>query len=82
MSFSAMFTIGFDLFVIAFLVVGLLFFVAVWLYYDRRDRLFYDAQRLRRIHHCVKCGALYASRDNRETVECPQCGFRNTSLRF
>lgn len=77
-----MFTIGFDAFVIGFLVTGLLFFVLVWLYYDRRDRLFYDRQRLRRVHHCVKCGKLYASRDGGEQVDCPACGFRNPSLRF
>ena len=76
-----MFTIGFDTFVTGFLVTGLLFFVGVWFYYDRRDRLFYDRQRLRRIHHCVKCGTLYASREAREKAECPEFGFRNPSLR-
>ena len=67
---------------ISFLVIGLLFFVAVWIFYDRRDRLFYDRQRMRHVHHCVKCGTLYASRNSEDGEECPKCGFKNASLRF
>ncbi|MEX0325432.1 MAG: hydrogenase nickel incorporation protein HypA [Puniceicoccaceae bacterium] len=77
-----MITIGFGVFVTGFLVIGLLFFVALWIYYDRRDHLFYDRQRTRHVHHCVKCGTLYASRADSGTEACPQCGFRNASLRF
>ena len=77
-----MISLGFSVFVIGFLVVGLLFFVAVWLYYDLRDHNFYDRQRLRHVHHCVKCGTLYATRDGQDNDNCPKCGFRNASLRF
>lgn len=77
-----MITIGFGTFVIGFLVIGLVFFVGVWLYFDNRDRIFYDRQRRRHVHHCVKCGALYTSSDGRQTGECPECGFKNPSLRF
>ena len=77
-----MITIGFGVFVTAFLVTGLLFFAGVWLYYDRRDHLYYDRQRLRHVHHCVKCGALYATREEGESEACPDCGFENASLRF
>lgn len=77
-----MITIEFGLFVIAFLVTGLLFFACLWLYYDRRDHNFYDRQRFRHVHHCVKCGTLYATRDGSGSGECPQCGFKNPSLRF
>ena len=65
-----------------FLIVGLLFFCLVWIYYDRRDRLYYDHQRQRSIHHCIKCGTLYSSRGNGDPVKCPACGFHNPSLRF
>ena len=77
-----MITIGFSVFVIGFLVTGLLFFVAVWMFYDRRDRQFYDRQRIRHVHHCVKCGTLYATRDRESGDKCPQCGFKNAALRF
>jgi len=77
-----MITIGFGTFVIGFLVTGLLFFVAFWIYYDRRDHLFYDRQRIHHVHHCVKCGTLYASRDSKQSEACPECGFKNASLRF
>lgn len=64
-----------------FLVAGLLFFTVVWLYYDRRDRLFYDRQRLRHVYHCLKCDHLYTSA-RQGVVNCPSCGFENSSLRF
>lgn len=78
----AMFTIGIEALLSGFLVFGLIFFVLIWLYYDRRDRLYYDYQRLRHIHHCVKCGALYTSREKDPLAPCPSCGFKNASLRF
>ncbi|MGA1204957.1 MAG: hydrogenase nickel incorporation protein HypA [Opitutales bacterium] len=65
-----------------FLVAGLLFFVAVWIFYDRRDRQFYDRQRIRHVHHCVRCGTLYAARDPEGGDNCPSCGFKNAALRF
>ena len=77
-----MFTIGFGVFVIAFLLIGMVFFITLWLYYDRRDKIFYDRQRLRHVHHCVKCGNLYATRNGSENTACPECGFENPSLRF
>ena len=77
-----MITLDFSTFVIGFIAIGLLFFGMVWIYYDRRDRQFYDRQRIRHIHHCVKCGRLYASMISGEGEECPDCGFRNASLRF
>lgn len=80
--FTDMITVEFGVFVISFLVTGLLFFVVLWTFYDRRDHNFYDRQRQRHIHHCVKCGTLYTSRDRIQTDQCPECGFKNTPLRF
>jgi hypothetical protein len=80
--FPEMFTLGFSTFVISFLITGLLFFVVLWIYYDRRDRQYYDRQRMRHVHHCVKCGALYEIRDGSKSENCPNCGFKNASLRF
>lgn len=77
-----MITIGFNLFVTGFLIAGLLFFMLVWIYYDRRDHNFYDRQRIRHVHHCVKCDQLYATRGGEGEDSCPACGFRNPPLRF
>ncbi len=77
-----MITVGFETFITGFLVAGLLFFAVIWLWHDRRDRLFYDRQRLRRVHHCVKCATLYTVRDSGALAACPSCGFKNPSLRF
>jgi hypothetical protein len=77
-----MITVGIDSFVSGFIVTGLVFFMLIWLYYDRRDRQYYDRQRLRHVHHCVKCGMLYTSADLDQSADCPSCGFKNPSLRF
>jgi hypothetical protein len=79
---SAMIAIGIETFISAFLTIGLVFFALVWLYYDRRDRIYYDRQRIRHVHHCVKCGALYTTAERDKQAACPSCGFPNPSLRF
>jgi hypothetical protein len=65
-----------------FLSLGLGTFFVLWFYYDRRDRVYYDAQRHRRSFHCVRCGKLYGSIERGEKVSCPNCSFENPSLRF
>lgn len=77
-----MFDLTLPVMVTSFVVLGLLFFFGIWAYYDRRDKRYYDAQRHRRTFHCVRCGKLYSSLDRSETVDCPECGFGNGSLRF
>ncbi|MCC5804838.1 MAG: hydrogenase nickel incorporation protein HypA [Opitutales bacterium] len=74
--------VSFEAFVVFFLVAGLLGVVALWLFYDLRDKSYYDRQRSLRAHHCVRCGALYANRSEAEVATCPKCGFENASLRF
>lgn len=74
--------IGIEGFFTVLLVLGLLLFLAVSAYYDNRDRLYYDAPRRRHVHHCVKCGKLYTSSETGLQVACPECGFKNSALRF
>ena len=54
----------------------------LWLYYDRRDRRFYDATRHRTTFHCLKCGEVYTSAGAGEVASCPRCGHSNPRLRF
>jgi len=77
-----MITVSFQVLVVGYILAGLLFFVFLWLYYDRRDRQFYDRQRIRHVYHCVKCDLLFSSRNPDQVDNCPRCGFENASLRF
>lgn len=73
---------GIESFFTGFLVAGLLMFSGVAIYYDRRDRAYYDGQRRCHVHHCVKCGKLYTSNETDALVACPDCGLKNSALRF
>jgi len=62
------------------LVIGLIGFL--WVYYDRRDRSFYDAQRRKITFHCIRCDHLYLEKVGAQTAPCPKCGHVNTRLKF
>ena len=63
-----------------FLVLGV--FAFCWIYYDRRDRAFYDGTRRKITFHCIRCDHLYTERAGTETAACPKCGHVNTRLKF
>jgi len=77
-----MVSVTLEFFVVGFLVSGLLGFSVLWLFYDRRDKRFYDRQRMSRSFLCVRCNTLYSSGLRTETVPCPKCGLKNAPLRF
>lgn len=54
----------------------------LWIYYDRRDRARYDAQRRKISFHCIRCDHLYTELAGTETAKCPKCGHQNTRLKF
>lgn len=62
------------------LVLGVFGFL--WVYYDRRDRLFYDRKRRRITFHCIRCDHLYTEQAGTETAACPKCGHANSRLKF
>jgi len=62
------------------LVIGLI--GALWMYYDRRDRSFYDAERRKVTFHCIRCDHLYMEKVGVPTAACPKCGHVNTRLKF
>lgn len=62
------------------LVLGL--FGALWIYHDRRDRAFYDAQRRKITFHCIRCDHLYTEKSGTGPAPCPKCGHVNTRLKF
>ncbi|MBN1403801.1 MAG: hydrogenase nickel incorporation protein HypA [Opitutales bacterium] len=74
--------ISINAFFTAYILGGMSVVFALWLYYDRRDRILCDRQRFRHAYRCIKCGELYDRRGQREVAPCPKCGFANDRLRF
>ncbi len=70
----------FDVVLYGLLVLGL--FGVLLVYYDRRDRSFYDAGRKKISFHCVRCNTLYTEKAGSETAPCPKCGHQNVRLKF
>ena len=77
-----MIEVSLEFFATVFVMIGMVFFVFLWLFYDRRDRIYYDRQRLKHVHHCAKCGHLYTSRFSTGTAPCPNCELPNPPLHF
>ncbi|OHE83654.1 MAG: hydrogenase nickel incorporation protein HypA [Verrucomicrobia bacterium RIFCSPLOWO2_12_FULL_64_8] len=67
---------------VVYCLLVLVFFSAAWLYYDRRDHAFYEAERRRITFHCIRCDHLYTARAGAATAACPRCGHENTRLKF
>ena len=68
------------------LIFGVAGMIAVlfglWIYYDRRDRAFFDATRHKATFHCLKCSCLYTAVAEGNLNPCPRCGHPNPPLRF
>ena len=69
-----------DVVLYGLLVLGVFGFL--WVYYDRRDRAYYDALRRKITFHCIRCDRLYTEKKGTETAPCPQCGHVNLRLKF
>jgi len=71
------------------ILIGL-FFLGLWLYYDRRDHSRFERKRRRRTYHCIRCNHLYqaatdssvAASGSASLAPCPHCGHENAPLRF
>ncbi len=57
-------------------------FLGLWLYYDRRDHLRFEAERRKTTFHCIRCDAIYAAAQGLQLCRCPKCGHENVRLRF
>jgi len=68
--------------VVAFCVVVAALFLALWLFYDRRDHLRFEGERRRTTFHCIRCDRLYTAPRGAELALCPRCGHQNARLRF
>lgn len=54
--------------------------LGLWLFYDHRDKKFYDTERSRWACRCRSCGKLYEANVN--PANCPSCATSNPPLRF
>lgn len=74
--------VDFDTFAAAFLSVGMAFLFGLWFFYERRDAVLRDHQRLTTVFHCIKCGLVYTRPRLRSSGTCPRCNFINNRLKF
>lgn len=77
---AAMFEFTTAVMIYCFLVAAV--FLALWLYYDRRDHRRFELERRKTTFHCIRCDALYAAPTGTELCKCPKCGHENARLRF
>ena len=56
----------------------------LWFFYDRRDKCSFEANRRRKVFHCVRCGNLYSVRKGDVSFgePCPECEYNNYELSF
>lgn len=59
-----------------------LFFLALWMYYDRRDHRLFEGERRHTTYHCIRCDHVYGIRGSKAEAECPKCGQRNSRLHY
>ena len=74
--------VSLDVLFIIFLASGLLPILGMWVFYDWRDGAVYEFERRSIIFHCIKCDQIYSTKGEGEVLECPQCKFENSRLRF
>ena len=72
--------LAFSIFLYGLLVIG--GFAALWAFYDRRDRMLYDALRRKISFHCIRCNHLYTEKAGTDTAPCPRCNHGNVRLKF
>jgi hypothetical protein len=77
-----MFTVDLSIATVAYAGLGVLTIAILWVWSERRDRLFYDSTRRRTTFHCIKCNRVYTSTESHEASRCPACGQENSRLKF
>ena len=68
--------------VVIYCVIVAIVFLALWLYYDRRDYRRFESERRRTSFHCIRCDHLYSAGARVDVSSCPRCGHENGRLRF
>jgi len=67
---------------VIFCVATGLFFLVLWLCYDRRDHRLFERERRKTAFHCIRCDHIWAEKSGVEECKCPKCGHTNVRLRY
>lgn len=67
---------------VIYCVIVAIVFLALWLWYDRRDHRTFEQERRKVTFHCIRCDRLYTGVVGSETAKCPRCKHENTRLKF
>ncbi len=62
--------------------VGLAAFAVVAYSLSRRQKRDYENMARVVTFHCMKCDSVYTAPNGTETESCPNCGYKNSRLRF
>jgi hypothetical protein len=68
--------------VVIYCVLLAVFFLGIWLYYDRRDHRRFERERRKTTFHCIRCDRLYTELAGTDLAKCPRCAHQNSRLRF
>lgn len=74
--------IPFEIFSLSLIILGLAFLLALWFYYDRKQKLAFRGEKVEKAFYCIKCNHLYSVNQEVEVSDCPKCGFESGRLQF
>ncbi|MAI43664.1 MAG: hydrogenase nickel incorporation protein HypA [Puniceicoccaceae bacterium MED-G32] len=74
--------IPFEIFSLILIILGLSIILALWFYYDRKQKLAFKKEKFEKAFYCIKCNHLYSIRQNVELSDCPKCGYESGRLQF
>ena len=74
--------VRFEIFFLILILIGLVFLMFLWFYYDRRQKQFLRGEQIQKAFHCLKCNLLYSDKREVELSICPKCGYHNDRLQF
>ncbi|MGB0375222.1 MAG: hydrogenase nickel incorporation protein HypA [Opitutales bacterium] len=74
--------IPFEIFSLSLIVLGLLFLLVLWFYYDRKEKLAFKKEQFEKAFYCIKCNHLYSVNQDVEVSDCPKCGHESGRLQF
>jgi rubrerythrin len=68
--------------VVIYCILVAALFLAMWIFYDRRDHALFEHERRKSTFLCIRCEHLYAVSGSPEESPCPKCGHENARLKY
>ncbi|MDR2512593.1 MAG: hypothetical protein LBD01_02185 [Puniceicoccales bacterium] len=79
---ASIFAVDASLFIALGLLVVILPVLALWFLYEQRKAGACSRRALCTTFSCIKCELIYSRCGIEKEASCPQCGYRNTRLKF